>query len=236
MNPDGPKADRETPSPLPNGSAAALCRGFVSRLPVDGASISVFGIASQQTTIAASDPIAAALDELQFDLGEGPHWQAIRTGLPILVSDLATSPTHLWPMFASAAQREGAHAVFALPLRLGAVTIGTVDLYRMAAGPLDPEATRTAEALARGAALASARFAVYSTREDAVAESDTAPALRREVHQAIGMIVVQLDTTATDAFARLRAQAFASGRTVRAVALDVVERRLDFAALPDDTT
>jgi len=46
------------------------------------------------------------------------------------------------------------------------------------------------------------------------------------------MILVQLDTTATDAFIRLRAHAFASGRTVEDIAHDVVTRVLDFRDLP----
>ena len=61
-----------------------------------------------------------------------------------------------------------------------------------------------------------------------------APALRREVHQATGMIIAQLDATPTEAFSRLRAYAFASGRSVGDVAADVVHRRLNFAELPDD--
>ncbi|WP_240977291.1 GAF and ANTAR domain-containing protein [Planctomonas sp. JC2975] len=236
MNPDGPSVDREAHNLRASGSAAALCRRFVNTLPVDGASISVFGIGWQQTTIAASDRVAAALEELQFDLGEGPHWQAIQTGRSVSVTDLDSAQSDAWPMFASAALGIGVHAVIALPLKLGATTIGVVDLNRRLAGPFGSEALETAETLTRRTALASARFAAETAREDVVEESDTAPALRREVHQAIGMIVVQLNTTATEAFARLRAHAFASGRTVQAVALDVVNRQLDFAALQDDAT
>ena len=55
--------------------------------------------------------------------------------------------------------------------------------------------------------------------------------MRREVHQATGMVLVQLNTTATDAFLRLRSHAFASGRTVQDVAHDVVTRQLDFSVV-----
>jgi AmiR/NasT family two-component response regulator len=59
-----------------------------------------------------------------------------------------------------------------------------------------------------------------------------APALRREVHQATGMILVQLNTSATIAYSRLQAYAFAEGRTVQSVAHDVVARVLTFEDRP----
>jgi hypothetical protein len=49
---------------------------------------------------------------------------------------------------------------------------------------------------------------------------------RRLVHQATGMLIVQLGVGAEEAFARLRARTFAEGRTLDAVAEDIVTRRL----------
>ena len=48
------------------------------------------------------------------------------------------------------------------------------------------------------------------------------------IHQATGMIAAQLDDTVANALARLRAAAFASGRSMYDVAQDVVERRVRF--------
>jgi AmiR/NasT family two-component response regulator len=52
---------------------------------------------------------------------------------------------------------------------------------------------------------------------------------RAEIHQATGMVVAQLEISATDAFARLRAYAFAEQRQLADVARDVVARRLHFS-------
>ncbi len=49
-----------------------------------------------------------------------------------------------------------------------------------------------------------------------------------EVHQATGMVSVQLDSDLTVAFLRLRAHAYLTGRRLSQVAGDVVERRLGF--------
>ena len=51
---------------------------------------------------------------------------------------------------------------------------------------------------------------------------------RTVVHQATGMIAAQLDETTSNALARLRAAAFASGRPMYDIARDVVERRVWF--------
>ncbi|MEV4319579.1 ANTAR domain-containing protein [Actinocrispum sp. NPDC049592] len=51
---------------------------------------------------------------------------------------------------------------------------------------------------------------------------------RAEVHQATGMITIQLGITLAEALLRLRAHAYATGRTVSAVAADVVNRKLCF--------
>ena len=61
------------------------------------------------------------------------------------------------------------------------------------------------------------------------------PALghRAEIHQATGMVLVQLGVSAIDALARLRAYAFVHQRLLIDVAHDVVARRLVFA--PDMT-
>jgi hypothetical protein len=51
---------------------------------------------------------------------------------------------------------------------------------------------------------------------------------RAEVHQATGMIMVQLAVSLAEALLRLWAHAYATGQTVAAVAADVVSRRMRF--------
>ena len=58
---------------------------------------------------------------------------------------------------------------------------------------------------------------------------DPATSARAEVHQATGMVLAQLDISAEDALARLRAHAFVEQRLLIDVARDVVSRRLRFS-------
>jgi hypothetical protein len=218
------------PESVTGGSSSAR---FVTELSITGASVSVVMGNRQQSTISVSDEIAAKLDELQFVLGEGPHWDALRSGEPVLAPDLRGLNRDDWPMLHGALAGFEVGALFAFPLRTGAVTIGVVDLYRSDPGPLSTRDVLGAVDLAREVAPRAFQYAITLANDEAPPSTGLAVEMRREVHQATGMILVQLDTSATEAFARLRAHAFASGISIQEVAKDVVQRRLNFRDLPE---
>jgi hypothetical protein len=205
-----------------------LCAPFVALLPVTGASISVISGARKQSTISTSDATAAEIDELQFELGEGPHWDALRTGAAVYVPDFKGNGQASWPILAAALGGRDPGALFSFPLRLGAVTIGVADLYSSTVGDLSSSDRNTASSLAGAVAEPALAFAIALADADSPVATGLAPELRREVHQATGMILVQLDIDATEAFLRLRGHAFSSGKTIQAIARDVVQRRLNF--------
>jgi len=210
----------------------SLCAPFVTALPVRGASLSVLAGAGGQSTVCSSDATAARLDELQFDLGEGPCWDALSTRSPVLRSDLATDGPRSWPLFTHAVfenTEDGlVRAVYAFPLFVGSLGIGAVDLYASTHTPLEDDQITDATELA---SLASWQV-LRRILADSAADDLGGPSVnnRREVHQATGMVLAQLGLSAADAALLLRAHAYSSGRSVAEVANDIVERRLDFAA------
>jgi hypothetical protein len=214
-------------------SAGRMCSAFVDTLSVDGASISVLGTDARQSTIGASNQLAARAEMLQFELGEGPHWEALSGGRPVLVPHLSLHRQPQWPLFSSAARELGITAVFAFPMRMGAATIGVVDLYCVAPRTLAPHEVALGASMAGRFAGSAAHEAMASAIVPRSSELDRAPSMRREVHQATGMIQAQLDTTTTNALARLRAYAFSSGRPIHELAREVVARRLDFSTQTD---
>jgi len=225
---DGALAD------LPRGSAARqpLCGPFLDVLPVTSASVSVFDRDGGQSTVCVSDSVAARLDELQLELGEGPQWEALRSAQPVLIPSLREERAGRWPTFTVGALELGVHAVFAFPMFMGAATVGVVGLSSTRTGTLDASQLATAVRLTRSITRQSVRWALSEARDNLTAEVPAAPAMRREMHQATGMILAQLGITATEAFVRLRAHAFATSRTVEEVAHSVVTRELDFRNLP----
>ena len=209
--------------------AMRICRACVDGLDVDGAAISLLTAGAARQTLAATDATAELLEDLQFTFNEGACMEAARTGNPVLVGDLRHSgEVERWPMFAAAVlERSAVRAVFALPLQWGAVNLGVLDLYRLQPGALDDAQLRDAIAAADAAALM-----MLGLRTDPdqgrVDWLDQAVAHRAEIHQATGMVSVQLDVTAAEALARMRAHAFVHDRLLIDVACDVVARRLMF--------
>jgi hypothetical protein len=209
--------------------ALRICRACVDGLDVDGAAISLLTGSADRQTLAATDGTAELLEELQFTLNEGACMEAASTGRPVLVADLReSSEVGRWPIFAAAVmERSPVRAVFALPLQWGAVNLGVLDLYRLEPGSLDDEQLRDAISSADLAALL-----MLGLRTDPDNGSDGwldhAVAYRAEVHQAAGMVSVQLDISAAEALARLRAHAFVHSQLLVDVARDVVVRRLAF--------
>ncbi|MET4706008.1 GAF domain-containing protein [Frigoribacterium sp. UYMn621] len=220
------------PNVATNSATLDLCRPFLNDLPISGASVTVISPSGAQVALCASDAVAARLEELQFELGEGPQWVASRTGNAVLLPDVASAPHDRWPIFAASLGQLNVGAIFSIPIRMGAVTVGAATLYRDTPGGLDEDGQSSALAIASAIASTAIQRAMTFATDDDVSESVAVPALRREAHQATGMILVQLDTTATIAYSRLQAYAFAQGRTVLSVARDVVTRTLTFDNLP----
>jgi len=209
--------------------AMRICRACVDGLDVDGAAISLLTAATARHTLAATDETANLLEELQFTLNEGACMEAATTGNPVLVTDLRhSSEVTRWPVFAGAVmERSAVRAVFALPLQWGAVNLGVLDLYRLQPGALDDAQLRDAIAAADAAALM--MLGLRTDPDQGGADwLDHAVAHRAEIHQAAGMVSVQLDVTAAEALARMRAHAFLHDRLLIDVARDVVTRQLAF--------
>ena len=209
---------------------SSLCAPFVAALPIGGASLSVLAGTAGQSTVCASDDTAARLDELQFDLGEGPCWDAMSTGLPVLSPDLEATGRKTWPLFTNAVLEDAigtdVRAIYAFPLAVGSLDIGSVDLYSSSNTPLEEEQVMDATQLA---SLAAWQVLRRILADQSVEDPDDPGFLnRREVHQATGMVLAQLGISAVDAGLLLRAHAFSSGRSVAEVANDVIDRRLDF--------
>jgi hypothetical protein len=188
--------------------AGQICAACVIGLDIDGAAISLHTTTTSRETLHATDATADLLEELQFTLGEGACMDAARTGHPVLVPDTGeVNGTARWPVYAAAVVEAGVGAVFALPLQWATINLGVLDLYRRAPGSLPPEQLRDAVAAVDIAAL---MLLGLRTDPGETTVWDRSWANRVEIHQATGMVVAQLDVSATDAFARLRAYASSS--------------------------
>ena len=194
---------------------------------VTGLAVTVRLPATPREDIYASDRTAAEFAELVLTLGEGPSVDALADG-PILVADITDVDCGIrWPAFTDAAIAGGVRAVFSLPLQVGAVRLGVMDLYRDKPGALDGSQLADALMLADTACALLLDGRIERPRSGRNVPARAGPH-HPEVHQATGMISVQLGVSIAVALTRLRAYAYANERRLRDVAADVVARRLRF--------
>lgn len=201
-----------------------LCTTCVRDTGTDGGGVSVLSAGGTSVSVLSTDSVSAVLEDLQILLGEGPCVEATSIGRPVFVPDLTDQGAEQnlrWPVFTSEARSAGAGAVFAFPIRVGAVSLGSVDLYRRLPGPL------TAEQLTSG--LQAVGDMGGQMLELTAPEMPGAPSYPMTVHQAAGMVMVQLGTSIEMAMTRLRASAFAEGMTMGDLAASVIDGRRRFA-------
>jgi hypothetical protein len=217
--------------------AGGLCLVCVASLPsVDGASLTLRADSSAQELLAASDAWTAELEEIQYTLGEGPGVDAFTSGRPVMISDLIAEESR-WPAFAHAATSSGTGAAFAFPLQLGGIRLGVLGLFRRGPGGLSQRELTDALLLAELAIVALLDRGEIDDLDGtgernllggAGAGPHSLASSYQDVHIATGMLAAELRISLTDAFARLRAHAFAEERPLQAVARDVLDRRIRF--------
>src|SRR4051812_1964474 len=124
------------------GFAETLTRGYgigdvlhdlSSRIP------EVLGVVGAGVTLTHDDRVhfvtapveaVAATERLQDELQSGPCIDAVATGRPVTVDDLAAAEwTDRWPEYVSQARGAGLHAVAGVPMRADGRSIGAINLY-----------------------------------------------------------------------------------------------------------
>ncbi|NGY61300.1 GAF and ANTAR domain-containing protein [Lentzea sp. NEAU-D13] len=194
----------------------AACEVCVLLAGVSGAQLTLVNGTGRGEPRYTTNATGGRLENLRFLLGEGPAEDALRSGVPVLVAELDSPENRLrWPLFVPAACAAGASAVFVFPLCSGVIQIGALALHRYRPGPLTTKQVLDVRVLAE---------VILSLALDELARLHFDS--RAEVHQATGMLSVQLGVSMEEALTRLRGHAFAHDQPVVEVAHDVVARRL----------
>jgi hypothetical protein len=210
-------------------SLRVLCETAAARLPVTAVAIVIRGGFVVSEPLCVTDSLSRRLEELQLTIGEGPTLDVLAGRSAILVEDLDAPGYQVrWPLFAPQAVDIGARAMFVLPLRIGVIRGGVLALYVDRSGRLPDHA------LAEAWVFGELALELLFDEQDGIGRQDGRLITSRnfetrpEIHQATGMISVQLGISVGEAFIRLRARAFAEDRSLSELAIDVVARRIRF--------
>jgi hypothetical protein len=209
-----------------------LCGVCVEILAVSGAGITVMGGGHAGPVCVSSDRMAV-LEDLQFTMGEGPCQDAFTTDSPVHAPQLNAATFARWPTFIHQARDSGIGGVFAYPLSTHGAKVGVLTLYQDSAGELSADQHNDSIVMATLLTETVLSLQDAAPRGELASGLEDVVAYRAEIHQASGMVSVQLQISVTEALVRIRAHAFAIGSPVSVVAADIVARRL---RLSDDRT
>jgi len=222
-----------------NALPAALSRAAKRVLGVDGAAVSMMTEPSFRLPLGASDEASATAERLQFTAGEGPCFTAYAQGRPVVVTEDRMS--ECWPVLAGLHRSETPfRGGLSVPLHVGGTRLGVLDLYLHRSRPVDGHEVLAAQLIAEHVAeVLVETLSGNETVGTAVGHPELGTRwlnggrvrARRDVWVAVGMTNLALQASSDDALALLRGRAMAQGRTVDALARDLVLGHLDVADL-----
>jgi GAF domain-containing protein len=193
-------------------SPAVLCRAAVRWLGVDGASVTAVAGSVAREPLSASGEVSARPEEL-----------LATTGQAVIASDIRAGGTaQRWPRFSAAALEMGYAGVHAIPMRLRAEVIGTLNLCRTAPNGLDPAVVVAATALADVATIGILQERAVRQQEVAAGQLQVALNSRVLIEQAKGILAERLRVTPDEAFLLLRRYARDHNHPLTELAGDVI--------------
>ena len=171
-------------------------------------------------TVACSDQVAARVDEVQYELDDGPCLHAMRDGSVVRIED--TTEKVRWPEFEAQAASHGVRSCLALPLIAEGKPVGALNLYSRQASAFGAAEARRAENFAEnasGALSLAMRLASHAALIEQLRSSLTS---RTVIDQALGIIMAREQCNQARAFAILRSASQNSNVKLRDIAGAVV--------------
>lgn len=169
-------------------------------------------------TLAASDPLAEHVSDLQSELGEGPCLHAATGPAVVTVDDLTTDDR--WPAFAAACvQRTGIRSMLCLRLPIGRQDEAALNFHSRSPAAFTPDDVVTGSVIVPFSAMA----VEAHLRQEEIHHLETALQTARSIGTAIGIVMAHRKVSREEAFQILRKSSMDLNVKLRDVA-DQVER------------
>nr|WP_276612131.1 GAF and ANTAR domain-containing protein [Kineococcus vitellinus] len=206
-------------------------------MAVDAAGMSLLG-SDDRVPLGASEPAASRAEQWQFTVGEGPCFAAFEHAEPVVAEEASLRAR--WPALHDELRRRTRfRSIVALPLGLGELRIGALDLYSTGprfAASFEVAAAQVVAGLVHEQLLLTAAGVDPDDPSAGPAWQDAPGARhRRGVWAAVGLSCAVLGLRGTDALALLRARAYGSGQPLEEVAEAIVTGRVPVEVLRERT-
>jgi GAF domain-containing protein len=178
--------------------------------------------------VAASDGPGRMLEVVEGDTGQGPCTEAFVNNTVVASSDVTAEPR--WPDLAAAIRPHPVRAVLGLPVRLGGVTVGTLDVFYDHAHVWQDD---ECQALARYRDVVESTLAAAVAAQNAgelVAQLQYALDYRVIIERGVGYLMARDQVDSMAAFNKLRRAA----RDTQSKIGDVAQRLISTGRLPTE--
>ncbi|MGK5115705.1 MULTISPECIES: ANTAR domain-containing protein [unclassified Geodermatophilus] len=193
---------------------------LVRRAMPEGAEASITLVRGDRpTTAAATGPMAAELDELQYAQGHGPCLDAAVGGHLVEIADARAESR--WPAYVPALLDRGALSSIAVPVPVAHLTAG-LNVYAPSAGAFTDDARRAATEFAAYAGVVLTNIDTLQDARELAAHLQSAMEFRSVIEQAKGILIERHKLTPDQAFRMLADASMHSNRKARDVAEDLV--------------
>lgn len=168
-------------------------------------------------SVKPTTPVIVELDQLQFDVGEGPCLDAA-TGSEAVVRCADLRVDRRWPAFSAGAVEKGVHTALSFQLYTHSRGAGALNMFGRAPHTFDPQAETLGSMLATQAAIA-------IIADDRTTQFNSALASRDVIGQAKGVIMERFAIGALAAFEMMRQLSQDRNEKLTVVAQRVIDSR-----------
>ncbi len=182
----------------------------------DHVGISTFDATGRPETRASTGPLVQLLDDIQYEINEGPCVSALREAVVVTAPDVGHDQR--WPRYVRRATSEtGLQSQLAVRIFLDGGVLGGLNLYSTSRSDIDPDAETVAVLFAAHAAAMMGHVSELANLHKAL-ES------RQMIGQAVGILMERYQMNADRAFAFLIRASSHGNVKLRDVAQEIVDQ------------
>jgi GAF domain-containing protein len=176
--------------------------------------------------VASSSEAMRVLELFELQAREGPCLDAFRTGERVEHEHLRAGAGR-WPRFSTVAVEAGFRSAFALPLRLGDLTIGALNIVSVEPDRIDEADVLVARAFADLATISVLQHRAVTDSQRVNEQLSDALSSRIVIERAKGLVFERAGVDMAEAFSRLRNYARNHNRRLTDVAEAAIDGTLD---------
>jgi anti-anti-sigma factor len=214
--------------PTVTGDLQTLARAAVELVPDCTAASIALMVLGEPRTAAVSGPVAVEIDLAQYESGQGPCLLAAGTSTRIRVATLESD--NRFGVFAARVGSLGLGGVLSIPVVVGDVTIGSVNLY--SSGEFPPAADAAGEVIGAQVGAALVKSEIYGAAQTLARRVQDRTDAETSVNIAAGVLAGFEQCSIDQARRLLRSAAASTGDSLAVTARRVIDFLVERGPIP----